>query len=250
MPDPDKHSASEALLARIDQRLAELGKSRWSLSMAVTNGASHGVIRDIARRKSMPGGERLRAIAEELETTTDWLLGKVDNPTQPVSEVSFRDPPTPWRGPPDTRIPVLGSAYCDDLLVHVEDANGADVHIERVQLETDHVVRMVERPPALWNSPDAYGIYYHGSSMEPRFFQGDIGIADPRRPPSPGDFVVVQITEPYGDEVITVIVKQLERIAGKYYYLKQFEPKLTFRLERNRVKRIHRILTLNEILSA
>ncbi|MEO6042213.1 MAG: S24 family peptidase, partial [Croceibacterium sp.] len=219
---------------------------RWWLSMAVTDGKQHGVIRDIDRRGSMPGGERLRLMADLLGTTTDWLLGKVDNPVQPVSEISFREPPHAWSGPPENRIKVLGTGYCDDVILHGED--GSDVHVERVLLETDHVVRLIERPPALWNSPDAYAIYFHGESMEPRFFQGEVGVVDPRRPPSPGDFVVVQLTDGTSDEVITVIVKQLVRVAGGFYQLRQFNPSQTFRIDRGRVKRVHRICTPTELL--
>lgn len=236
---------AEILLQRIDQRLAAIGKSRYWLSMQVTDGKQHGVVRDIERRGSVPGSSRLASIAELLATTTDYLLGKVDTPEQVRSEVSIREIPQAWQGNRKDSIPVLGTGYCEDLILQGDD--GQDFSIERVMLETDHIVRLIERPPALWAASDAYAIYFHGASMEPRFFQGELGIVDPRRPPSPGDFVVVQLNDGESDSVVTVLVKQLVRVAGGYVHLKQFNPERTFRIERTRVSRLHRICGPNEL---
>ena len=235
---------AEILLSRIDARLAELGKSRYWLSKEVTDGARHGVLTDIERKGFLPAEPRLRRMAELLGTTTDYLMGRTDGPAQPQSEVSFRDMPQAWRGGSDDRIKVLGTGYCDDLAV---EADGTVAQIELLQLELDHTIRLIERPPALWNARDAYAIYYHGSSMEPRFYQGEIGIVDPRRPPGPGDFVVVQLNDGASDTIITVLVKQLERIAGGYVHLRQFNPDLRFKLPRSQVARLHRIASPTEL---
>lgn len=236
---------AEILIERVDRRLKELGKSRWWLSKEITGGKSHGVITDINRRGFLPSEPRLRLMAEALETTTDYLMGRVETPAQPVSEVSFAELRPEWRDADGARIPLVGTGYCDDL--HIETDDG-EVEIERVMLDMDHVVRMVERPPPLWNARDAYAIYFQGSSMEPRFYQGEIGIVDPNRPPGPGSFVVVQLTEAGGDDVVTVLVKQLVRQTGAYVELRQFNPELTFRLPRSRVKRLQRIFMPNELL--
>jgi hypothetical protein len=235
---------AEILLKRIDDRLGDLGKTRYWLSKEVTDGARHGVITDIERKGFLPAEPRLRRMAEALGTTTDFLMGRTDDPAQPASEVSFRDVSPAWRGNPDSRIKVLGSGYCDDLLV---DSDGGEAQIERLQLDLDHTIRLIERPPALWNAPDAYAIYYHGSSMEPRFYQGEIGIVDPRRPPGPGDFVVVQLNDGGSDTIVTVLVKQLERIAGGWVHLRQFNPDMRFKLPRSQVARLHRIASPNEL---
>lgn len=239
MPKP-----AETLLSRIDTRLEEIGKTRYWLSKEVTDGARHGVITDIERKGFLPSEPRLRRMAEALHTTTDFLMGRTDDPAQPTSEVSFRDVADGWRGRRDDRIKVLGSGYCDDLSV---DAESGAVQIERLQLDLDHTIRLIERPPALWNAPDAYAIYFHGSSMEPRFYQGEIGIVDPRRPPGPGDFVVVQLNDGGSDTVVTVLVKQLERIAGGFVHLRQFNPDMRFKLPRAKVARLHRIASPTEL---
>lgn len=236
---------TEILRTRLRERLDQLGKSPRSVSMAI--GANQGYVRDLLdpSKTGVPSASRMAALAQQLETTTDWLMGRTDNATQPVSEVSFQEAPMLWGGHKADRIPLVGTGYCADLVL---DEDGQTVEIEQLMLEMDHVVRMIERPAALWNAPDAYAIYFHGSSMEPRFYQGEIGIIDPRRPPGPRDFVLVQLNDGESNTVTCVMVKQLERVAGNYVELSQFNPPRTFRIPRDRVARLHRIASPNELL--
>jgi len=241
-----RDKTKEILRTRVAERLSALGKTPHAVSKAI--GANSGYVRDLLdpEKTSIPGADRARQLAEELETTTDWLMGKADTPEQVRSEVAFRELPLAWKAKDSDGIPVLGTGYCEDLIV--DGGDGEELSIERVLLEVDHVVRMIERPAALANAKDAYAIYFHGSSMEERFYQGEIGVVDPRRPPSPGDFVVVQLTNGQTDDVVTVIVKQLERVAGGFVYLKQFKPELSFRIDRRQVKALHRICNPAELL--
>lgn len=235
----------EILAERLRARVAASGRSPRDISLAASGKPD--LVRDIERGRRMPSAPVMLALAAELETTTDWLLGRAESDTQPLSEVSFREVPQRWNGPDKDGIRVLGTGYCDDLAVEGED--GALFEVERVLLETDHVVRMIERPAALWNAPEAYAIYCHGDSMEPRFYQGEIGVADPRRPPSPGDDVVVQLTDGNGgSDVVTVLVKQLVRATSAYIELRQFNPPRTFRIPRRQVARLHRLCNRNELL--
>lgn len=235
----------ETLRTRLRERLSLKDKSAHAISLEI--GANPGYVRDLLdpEKTSMPSAARLRALASSLDTTTDYLLGTADISEQPRSEVSFHDVPAAWRGPSSDGIKLLGTGYCDDLIV---DSDSGAVSIERLQLELDHVIRLVERPAALWNAKEAYAIYFHGSSMEPRFYQGEVGIVDPRRPPSPGDFVVVQLTNGASDTIVTVLVKQLVRVGGGFVELRQLNPELTFKLPRGMVARMHRIFTPNELL--
>lgn len=240
-------NTKETLRNRVRQRLESLGKTPRAVSLAI--GANQGYVRDLLdpEKTSIPSATRLQKLAAVLETTTDFLMGRVDATEQPLSEVSFRELPSGFRNPGGDGIKVLGTAYCDDLAVEGED--GGPFKVERLLLETDHVVRLIERPPALWNARDAYGIYFHGASMEPRFYQGEIGIADPRRPPSPGDDVVVQLNDGNGGrDVVTVLVKQLVRATSAYVELRQFNPPHIFRIPRNQVARLHRLIGRNELL--
>lgn len=239
----------EIFAERLQERIEDLGTNNRAVSVAVTGKPD--LVRDTLRRRSIPNAAIMNRLAEVLETTSDWLLGLVDTHEPVRSEVSIGPPPKHlqdardrWTGAPDDRIPVLGTAYCDDLVLEDE---GDTVEIERVMLETDHVVQMVARPPALWNAPDAYAIYHHGSSMEPRYFQGELSIVNPRRPPGPGDFVIVQLNDGESDDIVTVLAKQLIRVAANHVELRQFNPDLTFRIPRTRVARLHRICETAEL---
>ena len=244
---PRMNGTKELLRSRVREKLDETGRKPRSLSLAI--GAAEGYVRDLLdpEKTSMPSAERLQRIAAELGTTTDWLLGKSDSPDQPRSEVSFRDMPVQFRGSEVEGIPLVGTAWCDDLAVEGED--GGRYNVERVLLEVDHTVRMIARPPALWAARDAYAIYFHGASMEPRFRQGDIGVVDPRRPPAPGDDVLVQLNDGIGgSDVMTVLVKELVRITSTEVRLRQYNPATVFGIPRRQVARLHRIVSVAELL--
>ncbi len=243
MPEID-----EILPERIQERLDALGKSKRALSLSI--GAHAGYIRDLFDRDrfNVPSALRLQAIAQELETTTDYLIGQADNYAQVTSEISLSDRHLEWRGPTpqDPGIPLVGTGDCGDL--ELCDTTGQMVEIERTSFDPDFHVRYITRPPALRGALDLYAIYFHGSSMEPKFEAGDVGIVDPRRPAGSGDYVVVQLRDGETESVSSVLVKRLVRQSSKELLLEQFNPALTFTLPRNRVVRVHRILRTGEMM--
>lgn len=238
----------QLLRERVLERLTVMGKTPRAVSIEI--GANQGYLRDLLdpEKGGTPSAARLQRLAEALATTTDYLMGLASTSAQPISEVSFGEAPPRGDRSRSDGIRVLGTAYCADL--EVESATGEVVKIEQSLFEADHVVSLIERPPALRAAQDAYAIYFHGSSMEPRYYQGEIGIVDPRRPPGPGDFVVVQLCDGQSDDVVTVLVKQLVRTTSAYIELRQFNPDLSFRVPRGKVKRLHRIIGPNEAYGA
>lgn len=246
METRDKTRPNEQLITRLRALIdARPGMSARSLSRAI--GANVAYVGQILSGKGgTPSAAKLHRIAEVLGTTTDFILGTVEGSEQPHSEVSFREELPRFSGKPDDRIPVRGTAFCDDLAIQGED--GTVLSIERLLLDIDHTIRLIERPPALWNARDAYAIYFHGSSMEPRFYQGEIGVVDPRRPPSPNDFVVAQLNNGQSEDIITVLVKQLVRVTSAWVELRQFNPPQTFRIPRSQVAHLHRLCNNNELL--
>lgn len=71
-----KTSEIGVLQERVEERLKALGKKPAPLAKSLGYGDSF--IRDILRKGVMPGGDRLRRLAEALETTTEYLLGRTD----------------------------------------------------------------------------------------------------------------------------------------------------------------------------
>lgn len=234
----------ERIQARID---ALPGKSKRGVSLAI--GAHPGWVRDLfdPERFSVPGAVRLEMLAAELETTTDYLLGKTDNPAQVMSEVSFHEAQMDFRGAPRSEppVPLVGTGDCADL--QVCDESGAMVEIERSSFDPDYHVRYLTRPAALIGARDVYAIQFHGESMVPRYEPGDIGFVDPNRPFTTGDYVLVQLAENGDGEVTSALAKRLVRRTQAHVVLEQFNPPLTFTIERDKVARIHRILRSHEL---
>lgn len=239
---------SEILPARVQARLDALpGKSKRGVSLAI--GAHPGWVRDLfdPERFSVPGAVRMERLAEELQTTTDYLLGKTSNPAQVTSEVSFREPPTGFSGFPRSEppVPLAGTGDCADL--EVCDESGALVQVERSSFDPDYHVRYLTRPLALVGARDVYAIQFHGESMAPRYEPGDIGFVDPNRPCAAGDYVLVQLAENGDGEVTSALAKRLVRRTQSHVVLEQFNPPLVFTVPRDKVARLHRILRSDEV---
>lgn len=244
--------SAEILLERVDRRLAEIGKSRYWLANAASEGKAKGFLTDVARRGFLPKEPRLNRMAELLGVSVDWLMGRTSDPAPVRSEVSFgsqaaggdRAPGTSdrrldWNAFPSGQpgLPLVGTGDCGDL--ELCDESGNMVAIERNSFDPDYTVRILARPPALRGAHEAYAIEFRGDSMWPRFEPGEIGIVEPRRPYGRGDYVLVQLRGEESDEVVSVLVKRLVRESADNLVLQQFNPELTFNLPKSRVARVH-----------
>lgn len=235
------------LRARLQERIDATGMTPRAISLAI--GANHSYVSQILNGKGgEPSAGKLRDIARVLDTSFEYLVGTAATSAPVLSEVAVLDRQLGWNGPrPDEPgIPLVGTGDCAEIEVVTED--GETVSIERSSFDPEYHIRFVERPAALRGNRQAYAIFFHGSSMEPRFFAGEIGIADPQRPAGPGDFVVVQLNDGASDDVVTVLVKRLVRQNAREYVLEQYNPPLTFIVPRSRVKHVHRLIPPTEQL--
>lgn len=246
--NPPVPKPAEILIERIDERLQKMGKTRYWLSKEITEGKTTTTIRDIDRRGSMPAADRLNRIADALQTSTEYLLGKTGNPDPVRSEVGIGNDAIDFDGAETSAepIPLMGTGDCADLGVIGQD--GQHVEIERSSFDPDFHVRYIRRPPLLAGRRGVYAIYFHGSSMEPRFYAGEVGLVDPNRPPGPGEYALVQLNTGDSDEVVSVLVKKLVRRTAKELVLEQYNPALTFTLPIAQVQRVHRIMPQTELL--
>lgn len=241
MPD-----SKEILRSRVDERLTAVQKSAHAVSLEI--GANPGYVRDLLDpdKTSIPRRDRLQKLAAALKSSPEHLLGEDDGAPTISSEVAFRELPQGWRDRSGDGIPVLGTAYCADLLI--EGGSGEMIGIEQIQLEPDHTITHIARPRGLWNALNAYAIYFQGSSMERRFYQGELGVVDPNRPPSPGQVVLVKLNDGDSADVISALVKELVKITSSYVELMQYNPEITFKVPRNRVVAIERVYRPDELL--
>src|SRR3546814_4855878 len=93
-------------------------------------------------------------------------------------------------------------------------------------------------------------LYITGESMEPRYRAGDLVYVDPRRAPSIGDDVIVQLVgevNPGADpaEIKHVLVKQLMRNTAAYYELQQFNPPLRSRRSEEHTSELQSLMRIS-----
>lgn len=138
------------------------------------------------------------------------------------------------------RVPLLGSA----IAIQAFDP---DQQIELTEVDASDVLDHVARPASLARDSDAYALTVVGDSMWPRFRPGRRVIISPRAPVSIGDDVIVQLRGNEGDpdhrdRVTLVLVKELVRRSATFIELRQFNPDVTFRVETERVAKIHKVI--------
>lgn len=108
------------------------------------------------------------------------------------------------------------------------------------------VLNMVGRPPALQGVREGFAVYVQGTSMEPRYFEGEIVYVDPTRPARKGAHVVVELHHPDRDTPIAVIKRLVAKTPSKVV-LAQYNPRrddIDYPLER--IKGIYPIVAAGE----
>ncbi|MEE8612076.1 MAG: S24 family peptidase [Sphingomonas aquatilis] len=194
------------------------------------------LIRDMHRGR-MPGSDRLQALADTLSTTVDFLLGKTTSSVRPGE-----DPPAGLdRLPKD--VPVYGTALGANL--DVEDG-GTVASVEITIIELTHVVDRVLRHPGIAGDMEAYSLTVVGSSMEPRWDDGDPIYITTKRQARIGDYVVVQVRDG-SEEIVSAMVKKLVGRRPDAYQLEQFNPPLRFWIPTSMVGRLHPVLSPREL---
>jgi phage repressor protein C with HTH and peptisase S24 domain len=175
------------------------------------------------------GTKFLTKLAEALNVDANWLLtGKTAAPR------SLADSPRPFvpqeRPLSGDTLPILGTAEGgpDGLL-----AWNGDV--------IDHIAR----PPSLGGAKDAYALYVTGTSMEPRYRQGELIYVHPGRPAVPGAFVVVQFSRD-GTPMPAALVKQFVRRDDKHLVLHQLNPAKDLKIPAAQILCVHRIVGTSE----
>lgn len=217
----------------------DLTLNAWTVKAGVNRNAFNDI-----RKSGNANNETLEKLLTALGVS--WATFDAARGSAPAddkaSDHSYRSPVSDFRGPDRPRdVPVLGTPTCGDLTL-------GDQHIETIDVDLDEIVDYVRRPPTLDGRSDIYAIYYTGFSMVPRFEPDEVGYVDPKRPPSIGDYVVIQLRRGGEDRIVSALVKRLVRRTADYVELEQFNPALIFRLPANRVARMHRIIPLHELV--
>ena len=104
------------------------------------------------------------------------------------------------------------------------------------------IVDYVSRPPHLAGAIEAYAVYVAGSSMEPRYYAGEIVYIHPGKPVTTGAFVLVQVKPESEGEAPRAFIKRLVRRTATKSTFEQFNPPKEIDIKAADVMSTHRIV--------
>ena len=144
-------------------------------------------------------------------------------------------------------VPIYGTAL--GSVIHFDA-----VAVEQTNFDLGDVVQYIARPSVLKGRRDVYGVYVQGSSMAPRYQDGELIFVDPVRPPMIGDDVIVFLCDEKGnghdgDQITCCLVKRLVKRSAESIRLEQFTPSSEFDVPAERVWKVQRVIPFSELFS-
>lgn len=162
------------------KRLSEiLENDSWSArSLGEKLDLSHSTISRYAKAEMMPKIGTIYQIADVTNVNPQWLLGKSENKhyTQKISKA--------------VKIPVLGTVV-------------AGIPIDAIEEILDYE----EIPETMVQQGEFFGLQIKGSSMEPKFSEGDVVIVRKQEDVDNGDIAIVLVN---GNEATVKKIKKFE----------------------------------------
>jgi phage repressor protein C with HTH and peptisase S24 domain len=242
------------------QRLKELGKTGQGLANALSVNKSR-VSEIIGGRRGVKADEII-AMALYLEMNERDVIALLSGRTleQPAG---FADAPNAYMSsPPRTvaqRVATLraqgafspevseipqASSLPLDVPVYGTAVGGEDADFEM----NGDVIDRVRRPAGLANAKNAFALYVVGTSMSPRYDEGDLIFVHPGRPPVGGCDVVVELHAEDERGRNKALLKTYRGKTPNHLLLSQLNPCSDFDIPLDQVKQVLRVLRTNELL--
>lgn len=224
----------EQLRARIKARLQQLGRS--AITAANKGELERSYIRDfvLGKKRSIKAA-MYEGVAKGLDWTVDDLLGRVGaavpQEVSPGPDVVGLD-----RGAPD--VPVLGISLGGD---EADDDRGVDFWLNG---ETTYRVR---RPRGLIGYEDLFSLVARGTSMVPKYEEGD-PLFCTRMAPKIGDYVVIELKAATEAGPFPSFLKRLVSYNGSYITVEQFNPPKKLEFSRAEIRNLFRVIPEKEWL--
>ena len=140
---------------------------------------------------------------------------------------------------PTTRGPKGGMQFIPDRLPVKGAGQGGP---DGVFPWNGEIVDYVSRPPHLAGIAEAYAVYVAGSSMEPRYYAGELVHVHPGRPVMPGAFVLVQLRPENDGDTPRAFIKRLVRRTATKVTFEQFNQAKELDIKASEVQSMHRIV--------
>lgn len=123
---------------------------------------------------------------------------------------------------------------------------GGDGHDFQFNGET---VDYVRRPLGIAKAKRAYATYVIGESMVPAFREGAVVFANPDKPPSIGDDVIIELHPNRDDgQPGPGYIKRLKKRTSTKIIVEQFNPPHDLEFDWDDIKAMHRVVPWNELL--
>lgn len=222
MPPQRPERGDPALGLRLREVRLERGMTMAALAERI--GVTQPAISQWESGRERPGRETLQRLAGALGVTAEALALRAGAQSATATL-------SPLQLPAD--VPVLGTAVGGD---------SGDFSFNGM------VVDYVRRPQGVAQMRNIYALWVTGDSMAPWNRRGDLIYVTPTRPPVPGDHVVVELAGVHAHEAGTAMVKLLAGQTPTQYRLRQYNPERDFTIARTRVKAIHKVLSLRELM--
>jgi hypothetical protein len=107
---------------------------------------------------------------------------------------------------------------------------------------TGEIVDYVPRPPHVAGATQAYAVYVVGSSMEPRYYAGELVYVHPGKPVTVGAFVLVQVRPPAEGEAPRASMTRLVKRTATKATFEQFNPPKQIDIKASDILAMHRIV--------
>ena len=238
-------------------RIREFRKAKeWSLqALAERAGTTRQQIDKLEKGERRLTQEWMERLAAALGCKPADLIDQSAPP--PVSVPEIVPPPSgplrPDYGPTEVNtdrivpIPAI-SQMPKDVPVYGVAVGGDDADFEF----NGQIVDYVRRPPGLIGVQGAFGVYVIGTSMWPRYEEGDLVYVHPGRPARPGDDVIVEMYDDRDEgRSGDCYIKRLLKKTPTKYICQQYNPmRDDLEYEIDYVKKVHRIMTPAELMSA
>ena len=225
-------------------RLKEMGRTGQGLAHAL--GVNKSRVSEIIGGRRRVKAQEVAAMAAYLEMSESEVIARLIGreaagrpaaapATAPVPAEAFAprtaELPAPAAMPLD--VPVFGTAV-----------GGEDSDFEM----NGDVIDRVRRPPGLAHARNAFALYVVGTSMSPRYDEGDLIFVHPGRPPVPGCDVVVELAsvDEFGRH--KALLKTFRGKTPTRLLLAQLNPEGPVEVPLGGVKQVLRVLRTNELL--
>lgn len=239
----------------VKQGIQDAGKSLSEVSTRL--GRNHAYLQQFVERKvpaAIPENLRAQLAAEigckEIDLVPDDRRRPADDKLSaaPIGVAEdtapFLRPNARYAGPaPDI------TTWPRDLPVYGTAIGGSEEH-GAFEFNTGDKIDHIRRPPVLSGVAEAFAIYLVGPSMEPRFRDGAPILVHPKRPPRPGDDVLVELHPTQDGGPHPALVKRLVSRTDTRLRLQQFNPPSdNIIMPMRRVLKIHRIVPPEDYLT-